>query len=294
VLDTNIVRFERIDTVQRLVRQGFRLRIAETALFEWGAACVRGWEREGWSRSEARQKFFGRAKSLAPFIDAEVPIAVDGGLLSRRIIAQASDLTPFEGADVRERDLRDLWIRIVGVGMSDEEFRAAGKIANNFLDELDENFSQLARREAELRNNTSPPGVDPSALAAAYVEWDRMSELDQLAYLRQYAIDSWQLPASAAERLDAHVHATAYRLHAAARGARMPKRNDGADISLTLHIGAGCVLPTNEKRLVDVVDLSGSFQAPWVRRPNDMDEPPDGVPWGESARRQGASFKRRD
>jgi hypothetical protein len=294
VLDTNIARFERLETVERLASQGFRLRIAETAFLEWGAACVRGWEQEGWSRCEARKKFFGRARSLTPFIDPEVPIALDGGLLSRRIVAQADDLPPFEEANIRERDLKELWRRIVGVGMSDEEFTAAGKIANQFLDELDDNFIQLARREAELRKNPLPDGVDATVLAAGYMEWDGMSEVDQSAHLRRYATESWRLSISTAERLDGHVCTTAYRLHAAARGARMPKRNDGADISLTLHLGAGCILLTKESQLVHIVDSSGSFQAPWVRRPNELDDLPDGVPWGDSARRQAASFKRQD
>jgi hypothetical protein len=121
----------------------------------------------------------------------------------------------------------------------------------------------------------------------------RIASLEKLAYLRRFAAKSGKLSSEAAERLDAHVCAVAHRLRAAGRGARMPKRNDGADVSLTIHLGSGSLLVTEEVQLVEIVDLSGTFQRPWIRRLNDLDELPEGPPWGEDARRQAMQFIRR-
>jgi hypothetical protein len=88
VLDTNVARFGPLWKIEDLFMRAFRLRIAQTALLEWNAACVRQWEGENGSRQEARKKFFGRAKSIASFLDHESPIAMDGGALTARIVAE--------------------------------------------------------------------------------------------------------------------------------------------------------------------------------------------------------------
>jgi hypothetical protein len=230
---------------------------------------------------------------IASFLDAEVPVALDGGLLTHRIVAEADGKPPYQEADRRQRDLRELWSRVTGVGMTDEEFVATGTVANEFLDELDRNFAALALGEEELRKKPPPTDVDLGALASAYARWDnQLSDEERLGELRRYVAKSWRLSALAAERLDAHVCTTAYRLQAAARGARTPKKNDGADVSLTIHLGSGCILLTNDLRLIDVVDHSGTFQAPWVRHPDDLDNLPEGMPWGDVAKLTGTSFRR--
>jgi hypothetical protein len=289
-MDTNVARGEPLNSLENLAKRGLRLRVAETALLEWGAACVRGWD-SGWSRCEARQKFFGRARKLASLLDPEVPVALDGGLLTRRIVAQADGAEPFPEADTRERDLRDLWTRIVGIGLSDEEFREGGTRVRVFLDELDESLAQLAQRDEDLRKKPAQ-NIDPTALAEGYALLDAMSEADHLAALRKYAIETWNLSLAAAERLNAHVCATAYRLYAASKGARMPKGNDGADASLTLHIGSGSVLVTNESQLIRIVDACGTFQSPWVRTMRLLNDLPGGPPWGDGAREIAAKFVR--
>jgi hypothetical protein len=290
VLDTNVARGQPLTALENLAKRGLRLRVAETALLEWGAACVRGWD-SGWSRAEARQKFFGRARKLAPLLDPEVPVALDGGLLTRRIVAQVDRAASFSEADTRERNLRDLWTRIVGIGLPDEEFREGGARVRVFLDELDENLFRLAQREEELRKKPAPD-IEPTLLAEGYALLDAMPEVEHLRALREFTIKSWDLSPAVAERLDAHVCTAAYRLHAAAKGARMPKSNDGADASLTLHVGAGCILVTNELQLVRIVDTCGTFQAPWVRTIRQLDDLPEVPPWGDNAREIAAKFKR--
>jgi hypothetical protein len=293
VLDTNTTRFERLPEIKALAKRGFRLRIAETAFAEWTAACVRGWKREGWSRQEARSKYFGRARAIAPFLDADLPVAPDGGSLARRIVAEADGALASDEGDGQARQLREFWADVSGIGITDEEFIHAGTMAETFLDELDSNFISLARREQDLRKNPRSPDVGPAERKAGYQLWDAMSSADRLTHLRRFVRETLHFSPAAAERLDAHVCTFAYRLHMAALGERMPKQNDGGDISLPVHLGAGCFLITQEKRLVDIVDQSGTFQAPWVRRLNDLDDLPEGLPWGDSARRESKRFARR-
>ena len=109
----------------------------------------------------------------------------------------------------------------------------------------------------------------------------------------QYIRETLHLSDAAAERLDAQNSTYSLRLIAAAKGQRMPKRNDGVDFSLPMHVGDGAMLITREKQLVALVDQSGTYQAPWVRHIDDLDEIPDGLPWGENARQIARAFKRR-
>jgi hypothetical protein len=266
--------------------------VAETALLEWIAACARNWGTEGESRGETRAKFFGRARRIAPFLDANEPVALDGGILTREVLAEVGQLAPTSTANERRRNLSQLWRRIIGVGLTDEEFVREGAYAEEFVNSLDERFARLARREEELRKNPVPPDVDPALLEAGYALHDALPDDEKLAQLRAYAVRAWEFSSVAAERFDAHVCTTAYRLHQAARGAVMPKQNDGADVSLTLHLGAGSVLVTSERRLVEIVDASGTFQAAWVRHPDDLDGVPECLPWGAEARAVATSFRR--
>jgi hypothetical protein len=177
--------------------------------------------------------------------------------------------------------------------MTDDQWMQDGMTAQKHLDELDKDFFDLARRDEELRKKPVPADTDPATLSAQYAKWDSLSDAEQLALLRDYAKRAWHLSDAAAERVDAHICVTALRLHLAATGARMPKKNDGADVGLTIHLGEGGILVTNENPLVDLVDQSGTFQRPWVRRLNDLDALPDGLPWGEGASEAARTFQRR-
>ena len=73
----------------------------------------------------------------------------------------------------------------------------------------------------------------------------------------------------------------------------MPKENDGADLQLTIHVGEGSVLVTQERHLISLVDEAGTYQAPWVLRLNDLDELPEGGPWSENVRDEAKRFRRR-
>jgi hypothetical protein len=53
------------------------------------------------------------------------------------------------------------------------------------------------------------------------------------------------------------------------------------------------VLVTNERQLITIVDECGTYQAPWVRRSDDLDDLPTGEPWGDNARQVHLAFRRR-
>jgi hypothetical protein len=245
VLDTNIYSFARAADLQHLSSRGLVLRVSDVALLEAWARSVRQYA-EGEPLRKARGTLFARARSVASYLDKETPIAVGGGQLTRLIVARA-DGTRYDSEGARYiRHLHARWRTLVGPGMSDEQWIANGRVAQGHLDKLDREFMDLARREEELRKKPPPNDVDPATLPALYEQWDALSSVEQLALLRDFLKDTWRLSEAAAERLDCHIRVTALRLHLAALGARMPKENDGADVSLTLHLGEACVLVTNE------------------------------------------------
>ena len=287
VLDTNIAQYARAEVLEALAARGFRLRVAETALLEWWASCTREYAAGRMPRDRARQRFFGRARSIAGFLDSERPVAVGAGHLVRRIVAAAAGIGGDAESDARERDLTAQWQQIVTEGLTDEEWLEFGTVANEFLEELDEELSSLARTERELATKV------PSQLQASNAQWCALPDEEKMAHVRAYLAETWQFSAAAAERLDAHIATVAFRIVAAARGARLPKRNDGADLGLTIHVGDGSVLLTNERRLIDIVDWSGTFQGAWIRSPDDLDQLPSVPPWGACARGEARSFSRR-
>jgi hypothetical protein len=122
---------------------------------------------------------------------------------------------------------------------------------------------------------------------------DAMSDQQRFEAVRNYLKTMWRMSDAVADRFDAHIAVTARRLRTAAAGARMPKANDGTDAALTMHIAEGCFLVTGEAQLIKLVDESGTYQRPWVRRLDDLDDLPEGPPWGASARQAADAFERR-
>jgi hypothetical protein len=285
VLDTNVARFARIGTLEALASRGLRLRVSETAYLEWWSQGVRMLPD---NRVEARAIFFGRAKKIAPLLDQETPIAISAGMLARRIVAEADGQPIPDEYDARERGLIKQWKTVSGIGFTDEEWSEWGRVAEAHLQELDAELIRMALPERELAKKI------PAEMKEANDAWVALPPDEQLAHLRRFVKETLKLSDAAAERVDAHIQTTALRLHAAARGARLPKRNDGADVSMSTQVGSGCIMVTDEWQFVDIVDQSGTYQAPWVRRLDDLDELPEGLPWGDTAREAQRAFKRRD
>lgn len=282
ILDTNLAAYADLRTLEHLAGR-FRLRVGETAVLEWWVQAARLYND---SRPRARAKFFGRAKRIAPFLDRECPTMVSAGHLARKILAEADGLAPVAESEERARGLVDQWGITVGQEYLDEEWCDFANVAQAHLDDVDQKLIDLAQPQQELEKLTPPALKEQSRL------FGQLADSEQLAHLRRHAIECWRFSGAAAERLDARIATAALRLHAAAKGARMPKRNDGADVSLTIHLGDASFLLSDDQRLIDIVDQSGTYQAPWVRRSKEVDDLPEGPPWGESARRQAQLFER--
>jgi hypothetical protein len=296
VLDTNLYSFGGRGALAALVARGFKLSVSEIAFTEALARSVRHFK-SGESRQQARGRFFNRARSLAHIIDDQHPIALAAGHAVERIAARA-DGNPCVETDEYEAHVRDVWRTVVGVGLTDEEWIAAGEVANQWLDELDAHLADLALPEAQLRARPIVEDVDgermtEEQLAEAYAEWDATDEAQKLASIRAYLRRTWNLSDAASDRLDAQIHGLAWRLNESAHGRWRPGGNDGADLRLAVHVGEDVILLTNDEPLVGIIDACGTYQAPWVRRLSDLDgQLPEGPPWGDYARDFAATWKR--
>ncbi len=275
--------YEPIDRLKQLHERGLRLRVSDVALQEALAASVREYQR-GMPLKRARGKFFGRAKAVAPYIDREKPIEVTSSPAIGEIRAHMDGvpLGPEDAAYIRR--MNAFWPKIIGPGMHDQEWVVNGESALEFLDLRDKVLIGLGRLDNDIRTGKPPE---------RYETWDSLNDEEQLTYLYDYVRATGRHSEGVAERLDASIRSFAWRLHVARKGARMPKDNDGADLALTQTIGQGCVLVTREKQLVTIVDECGTYQAPWVRHVDDLDDLPTGAPWGENAREVHRAFKRK-
>jgi hypothetical protein len=275
VLDTNIFGFEPLGEFAKLADRGMVLRVSEVALYERLAASLRDHD-EGVPLERTRDKFASRARAVAPYLEATTPIALGGANLTRRIVAQADETAPDERAETWAADLISLWRRVVAGEMSDEHWHRAGNVARDMLDSWDADHLALCNDDE---------------VQIGDVQWGQIPENELRSELR--AIGG-AFSDAAVERLDAQLCSVSYRVHQAKWGARGPKKNDGADLSLPIHIAEGCFLLTRDGKLVRLIDESRTYQRPWVRRPDDLDDLPDGLPWGHYARDVNRAFRRRD
>ena len=161
-------------------------------------------------------------------------------------------------------------------------------------------------RQIEMDAQERAKGWTETVNAAAGVdEWDEATtpakEIARQVAHRFFETFGPQLsvPGGMHERFEGYYRAAG--LHAARAKARvtgkLPKvdENDAEDLQLLMHIGEGAFVATFDLNLIEHVDASGSFQAPWVRTIGELltSKLPKGLPWGRSARRAAAEHQRR-
>lgn len=273
VLDSNILGFEPAEALEGLVDRGFVLRVSEVAFYERLAASLRKHAEEGWPLEAARDIFLKRARGVAPHLDPTVPIALCGANLTRRVAAQADGRPLVEKDERFAAGLISLWRRAAAGETDDKTWQYAGTNARDMLDSWDAAYFALCN-DAEVQIGD--------------VQWKHVPEDRLRAELREMM---HEFSDAAMERLDAQLCSGAYRVHQAKSGARAPKKNDGADLVLPIHIGEGSFLLTRDQKLIDLIAESRTYQRPWVRRPDDLDDLPDGLPWGEYARNVNRTFR---
>jgi hypothetical protein len=276
VLDTNVYAFGRTDDLAGLAERGLLLSVSEIAFTETILRSFREY-RGGMRRGQARGMLFRRSKAIAPFLDPAYPVALGAGGITRRVAAQTAGAMQNHAAERQSALLIAIWQVVIKHEFTDEDWAANAKVAEAWLTERDQAEFTVMRA---VRGQPRPVG------------WSAKAEAERLAVMRASLAEFWGFTPAMTERLDAHVATTAYQMLQWDTGARTAKKNDGADGHLTQHIAEGSVVVTNDNRLIDIVDRSGTFQAPWVRRLDDLECLPEGLPWGEDARRQARSFTR--
>jgi hypothetical protein len=101
-------------------------------------------------------------------------------------------------------------------------------------------------------------------------------------------------PPPAAERFNAYMRVMGGYLLRTGRGGSTASENDAQDVLQLQHVGEGAIFVTREQKILELVDRSGTFQAPWVRTLVEVltERLPRGMPWGRHARRLRAMFRR--
>lgn len=278
VLDTNLYSFGPLPDLARLAERGFLLSVSEIAFTEALAKSVREYESGGVSREQARGKFFARAKRLAPFMNPDCPVALGAGGITRRMAAMLAGRAPDPLAEQQAEVLNVMWHEAVQSEYSDDVWLEAGKIGEQWLSWRDDSVDLVVRTM-----RAQPIAHD----------WATMGDAERVTMVRASLARFWGFTSAMTERLDAHVATVASRICEGAGGTRPPRRNDGADVHLTQHLAEGFVLVTHDGPLIDLVDRAGTYQAPWVRRLNDLENLPHGLPWGETAHHEARRFTRR-
>lgn len=289
VLDTNVAAFWPVARIAELRRLGLPISISEVVLSETWARSTRSLS-EGLPLDVARGKLFSRFSKLAPFIDAEYPVAVGGamGIERARMLSHPWRAPSAELVDYLAHT-KEVWNGIINGRISDEEWMFVGQESARHLADADRRLRELVQPIEEKLVARYPDQEERRKLA----EQLRTTPADALRTYTLWAIrEGWGF--DIADRIDAVVRVTAWRsLHAREDVAR-PRENDGADNRLLVHLGEGALVLTDEQKLCRLVDACGTPQAPWVRRAIDFEENnlPSGDPWGDSAIEEAARFKR--
>lgn len=269
VLDTNVVKGTSIGVLEELRRRGWRLRVSDVALIEMLAHLP-----------EKAVEILPRLARLGAVLDPAERIApthatlVDklGGRIDGLAIASVGQYATWKRA---RGSTLDGWTRETSLNDLDPH---AINVVKGMVDEGERDFTESLREARRIAGQ----GVD-----------------DVQALMRRTA-NSLHMPihleGGVHERL--HLYFSLLGLHGAravlfdalAKKGRSPRfdPNSSHDTNIAQHLAEGVFIVTDDRRfIVDDVDATGSFQAPWVRTPWEMltAELPHGFPWGRGAKR---------
>jgi hypothetical protein len=276
ILDTQNLRGAPLVSLERLRKRGFRIHVSNVALEEFWAQAYR----EGNPRM-----LTARIARLVPLVDPDAPVKTAGANLVQRLGGTVrGELVP-TGPGQTEA-LRYLWGRLAANTMPESELAEGAR----------EMEAAAVERAAEWKQTV--------ALAADVPGWNDASVPERViargvAELLYKKFDpDLEIPGGMRERFEGYYLVAG--LHAARSKRRMagllPKvdENDAEDLQVLMHLAEGFVA-TNDRSLVEHVDSSGTFQAPWVRTIGELlaSNLPQGKPWGDSARRAAAKHKSR-
>jgi hypothetical protein len=278
ILDTQNVRGAPVDLLKRLAERGFQLHVSTISFEELWAQAV---------RQDKLGLLVGRVRAIAQHIEPREPIKTAGVSLVRRLGGTVRGaLIPAEAGDSEK--LRDLWRAIADNRISDNTIRKAGR-------QIEEDA--LLRADSWFTTNQA---------AAAVEEWsgtehseDEIVRKVSHRFFEMFGRDL-SIHRVMHERFNGYYRAAA--LHAARSKERVTGKhgklneNDAEDLQLLMHLAEGAFLGTFDLNLIEHVDASASFQAPWVRTLGELlsADLPVGLPWGKSARRIARAHRARE
>jgi hypothetical protein len=301
VLDANYFREAKLEHLAPIRERGFRVSVGFSALQEaWAAA----------AREDKPGLLLGPTRRLRGIVDPDYPIAPTSGDLLRRFAVER------RGRDVDPLSHRyrawatSTWQTLSQGAVDVADVQRIGRLINAHLDKRGGKWTGYARRWSDIQPD------DPNTDADQLTEEERKALAkystvdDQLAFFRslspgkrlaQYVrfqtkgITEHGLRVRMVRgRLHAFFHVVGLRSWTTASGATTATANDSEDITSLMHIAEPAFLLTHDTKLIESVDASGSYQAPWVLRLQEfLGGPlPLGRPWGIGARLQAAHFRR--
>jgi hypothetical protein len=284
VFDTQYYRGLHAPELAELRRRGFVLSVSFSAFVEvWGRSLV----------DDKPGLFFSPARKFSPFIDRSYPIAASSGDLFARLGARPPPGREADAAKYLEW-AHVCWIHATTSNADDPFYREHGAAARREIADRKGTWLRLAKswRVREQRISVEQHERNLNILRAAHpgrlwrAMWRHVREMHPARGMR---------PPPPQERFNAYLRVAADQLLKTGSETETAAANDAQDLLQLTHVGEVAIFVTQEKKILRLVDQSGTFQAPWIRTLAEVltERLPRGRPWGRHARRIAASFHRR-
>lgn len=279
VLDACLLRRGTAAFYERLASKGFCISVSIAGITEiWADAHRRG--KPG--------LLLGPVRRLDPFVDPDHPIAMTGAKLVAILGGKVTGVAKLDAERYIDFSRR-VWKLLVSTDRTEELMSLSGNRAVFDVDGLREDWRGVL--------DESPPEIQAMSSEERAMKPDEIRNLARQFAERELAQAG--LPGDGYEWFNAHYHVKA-RLHLhAGRDVQFRsserRGNDAQDIASLMHVGEPAFFATADYRLLDFVDKSCSFQAPWIRSGGEVvAEPlPECLPWGEGARQVSRDWSRK-
>lgn len=267
-----------------LCRRGFVLSVSSSAFVEtWRQA----------RRDRKPGLFYKPARRFGPFVDPGYPIAAQTGTLFARLGAP-----PRQGGTSAARALEVtllLWKHALTSNAEDPFYRKGGEAARAHVLSERRDWLKLAKPWTTKRDGRISDKKHQQFLSLVTGADPRRLQKAMFRVVRDAITPPGMAPTFTSERFDAYIRVTSSYLLAAGRRAQQPTGNDAQDVMQLTHVGEPAIFVTHERKILGLVDRSGTFQAPWVRSLAEVlsERLPRGTSWGRHARGVASSFRRR-
>lgn len=279
VLDTSCVRGTPRELLSELMRRGCTLHVSSLAIFEIFVHIAAD------ETSEISQKLRARMRALSEISGRAVPyiapthVPLVDKLGGRVDLPGRLEYRPWLQALERQ------WLEVSAHEPLSAETKERMAETASYVEDTGADFVRTMRQIA-----------DRGELSSA----DRLI-VDRLNQKHRGIVDLIRLPTrpTAAERFDAYtkiMELHGFRAYDRSLGRLAANtKNDAMDLNMLQHLADNLIVVTNDYRLIEEVDASGSMQAPWVRTVGELLQLriPPGPPWGYRARIEAGRHRQR-